>query len=337
MKLSSKNLTKYISLFLTCFVLSCSTFGENKMNSLKVVGLTKPKKFKSSERVVVYYPWWAWEKWENRKSDLEKVTHIIIAFANPDKKGDLYIKHFDPEKLIKLVNAAHSKGVRVLISIGGGKGPNYSKILAKSSVDGFCQKIMEYIDKYKLDGLDVDIEGNMIVEAQYKAFIAKISPMLKKEDKLLTSAVGWYRRERIKKETLVLFDFVNVMAYDEKGSWAPNNPGQHSSVSWGKKNLDYWHKLGVSKEKLVLGVPFYGKDFTDSKNVHSLSYKDILAKHPDAHSKDKIGLLYYNGKATIKEKCGIARKYGGIMVWEISQDSNDKHSLLDVIHENIKK
>jgi chitinase len=224
-----------------------------------------------------------------------------------------------------------------LISIGGGGGPDYSKVLNSEAVDGFCKKIIDFIDKYNLDGLDVDIEGNMIVEDQYKRFISKISPMMKKEKKLLTCALGWYRRERIKKETLDKFDFVNIMAYDETGAWNPNRPGQHSSVAWAKRNLDYWHKKGVPKEKLVLGVPFYGKDFTKDKKVIGMKYWEILEKHPEAHSKDEIGNLYYNGKATIKKKCGIAKEYGGIMVWEITQDSNDKHSLLDVIHKNIKR
>ncbi len=69
------------------------------------------------------------------------------------------------------------------------------------------------------------------------------------------------------------FDFVNVMTYDLHGSW--NNYIGHHAPLYPKKdetgddrylNIDwvvkYWLSKGLSKDKLVLGLPAYGRTFT---------------------------------------------------------------------------
>lgn len=51
--------------------------------------------------------------------------------------------------------------------------------------------------------------------------------------------------------------------------------------------------------------------------------------------KDEFDSVYYNGMATIKEKTGLAIREGlaGVMIWEISQDTQDETSLLKAIND----
>ena len=195
-------------------------------------------------------------------------------------------------------------------------------------------KIASYVDDHRFDGLDVDIEGPSI-NKDYGAFIVDLSAALKPKGKLLTAALSQgYGGKNVPDSVLDRFDFVNVMAYDAAGSWNPNAPGQHSSMEFAKKNVEHWLKRGLPASKTVLGVPFYGYGFGKAFRRGTYSYKDILAKFPDADKADQVGeTIWYNGVATIeaKTKYAIDHKLAGIMIWSLDNDVKGEKSLLDAI------
>jgi GH18 family chitinase len=139
------------------------------------------------------------------------------------------------------------------------------------------------------------------------------------------------------------------MAYDKTGPWRPSAPGQHSPMSYVTDHLDYWSKeRNMPKEKLVVGVPFYGYGFgplaDTSKRYQSMSYKDIIAAFPGAATQDEMalpnngGTIYYNGMPTIKAKTEVAMQRGsGVMIWQLLADTNNDTSLLNVITQTIRK
>src|SRR5690606_4840338 len=60
--------------------------------------------------------------------DFSKVTHINIAFFNPDANGNFHASQ--GTGLDQIVAKAHQHNVRVLLSIGGGSlRPNYTELL----------------------------------------------------------------------------------------------------------------------------------------------------------------------------------------------------------------
>jgi len=90
---------------------------------------------------------------------------------------------------------------------------------------------------------------------------------------------------------------------------------------------------GWPKEHVLLGVPFYGKDF-DQGGGQYISYSDILKQYPDAYKADRVNNIYYDGISTIAEKTQyvVDNDFSGIMIWEITQDSKvDSTSLLSSI------
>lgn len=123
------------------------------------------------------------------------------------------------------------------------------------------------------------------------------------------------------------------MSYDNTGPWTPENPGQHSSYENSEIGIEFWNKLQhISSDKITLGVPFYGYNFT-SKPVTVLTYAQIIALENQATDQDQVNSIFYNGSLLIERKVQLAsEKAGGIMIWEIGQDSFNKYSLLDVIH-----
>jgi hypothetical protein len=136
---------------------------------------------------------------------------------------------------------------------------------------------------------------------------------------------------------LAAYDWINMMVYDLTGPWNPSNVGPHSPYSFAENAINYWVNQGVPKNKLTLGVPFYGYDFTDQNNVTALTYSQIVAMNPDNAQVDQVGQLYYNGIPTIEAKTVLAmNEVSGIMIWELGQDRFDEYSLLDKIYEVIQ-
>lgn len=314
-------------------VFSCAppvedTSNDTELNSIEydvTADETTPNK-----RVVVYIPYWSFDYARTNTLDLDKVSHVNLAFVNPDSNGDFSFPDVSTTAIHSLVDEAHNKGVKVLMSIGGaGATEKYDEWVKPVYVQGFVNKMLNCMFEYQLDGIDVDLEGERIT-ADYNGFIEAIYNTLPDKDMLLTAAVQMYTGGRISTTALTYFDFINPMAYDLTGPWNPG--GQHSSYEFAVDNLNYWvNTRGVTASKVCLGVPFYGYNFNVGDGEY-ISYRDIIKDNPeDLWKQDQTGKTYYNGSTTIAAKTELAQNYGGIMVWEISQDAEAPYSLLDVI------
>jgi len=112
-------------------------------------------------------------------------------------------------------------------------------------------------------------------------------------------------------------------------------------MSMAVEDLTYWvGTRGIPKEKVTLGLPFYGYGFGVNA-PESMSYQDIVNKYPASWNVDQLtvtggGVIYYNGSATIQDKTIFALKNaGGVMIWQLLQDAAGERSLLKAIHSRI--
>lgn len=267
-----------------------------------------------------------------------KLTHLNISFANPDKDGNLLFSG-DLDAVVKYAKTANPK-ILVSISLGGGvisaeQAANWSYLIDKpENRPQLIQNIKKFIQDHQLDGVDVDLEWDAVTSG-YSGFVIELKKVMNEQKKLMTAALPNNTRfVNINNEALNAFDFINVMCYDKTGPWSPNSPGQHSSFDFSKEGIEFWKSQHVSSEKLTLGVPFYGYNFTYPE-VTSTTYGQIIEAGTQFADQDEIGKIYYNGRTTISQKVEYAsQNAGGIMIWEISQDSFDNnYSLLEVIHQ----
>lgn len=288
-------------------------------------------------RIVGYITSWKDVPAFTQSFDFKQVTHLNWAFLNPDASGNLVGVN---NGLTQLVAKAHENNVKVLISIGGGSAgegiikENFHRLIStRENRADFIHRLMVYLDTYQLDGLDVDEEGPAI-NKDYGAFIKQLSDSVKPKGILLTTAVGW-GNENIPDKVLPLFNFVTLMAYDKTGSWDQNRPGPHSPYSYAEQMIKDFKKRGVKKEKLCLGLPFYGYGFYNAAG--SYNYNKLLAKFPDAWQKDQVAdTIYYNGIPTIWKKTKLAMaKTSGVMIWELTHDTCGERSLLKVISSTV--
>ena len=287
-------------------------------------------------RVVGYLP--TYRDLNPTRLNLSALSHLCIAFANPTGEGnESDFETTAQARILPLVDAAHEEGVQVLASIAGGtqeQGELVGAQIMPEHVDSYIQGLLNLIERYDLDGIDVDIEGAAITET-YEPFVKKLRAALPAE-KLLTAAVATKHGEPIPTGALAEYDFINLMAYDHC-SWT-DEPCDQASLEGARDDLDYWigHK-GVLRGKLVLGVPFYGWCWGCADSQTARTYAQILGQYPEAKNSDWIVdgdiTISLNSETTILEKARLGREYGGIMIWELGQDAAGDDSLLSAIAE----
>jgi chitinase len=297
---------------------------------------------RAANRVVAYVPNWIDLKSFAETIDYPRITHINVAFENPtNDSGDLSFS----EKNNVLIAKAKEKGVKILISIGGGSASGnkklqsrYFDLLSDGKRAGFVAKLAAYVESHQFDGLDVDIEGPSI-NKDYGAFVADLGAAFKPKGKLLTAALSkGYGGNNVPDSVFEHFDFVNVMAYDGAGYWNPNAPGQHSSLEFAKTSTAYWLNRGLPKDKVVLGVPFYGYGFGEAFRKRDYPYAKVVADFPGAELVDQVGnTIWYNGIPTIKAKARyvVEEGLGGVMIWSLDSDVKGEKSLLTAIDETL--
>ncbi|MCY7330471.1 MAG: T9SS type A sorting domain-containing protein [Saprospiraceae bacterium] len=287
-----------------------------------------------SFKVVGYLPHYRFS-WLN-DIEFERLTHVNIAFANPDAQGNLSVEGVN---ITPAVTKAHQKGCKVFISLAGGyltpaTEANWNNLALPANRPAFIQKIVQYVQSRHLDGVDVDLEWQY-VQDWYSPFVLELKAALAPLNLPLTAALpGGYRYPQITPAALAAYDWVNMMVYDLTGPWDPSNPGQHSPYDWAEQCIQYWQNQGVDAQQLTLGVPFYGYDFGASP-VESFTYRGIVNQDPTNAQLDQVGQKYWNGMPTIQAKTQLALdEVAGIMIWEVGQDAfgeNAAYSLLRAI------
>lgn len=262
-------------------------------------------------KLVCYFTNWAWYRPGLGKylpDDIEDYlcTHIVYGFAVLDYDG-LTIKPHDSwadldNKFYERVVAKKQQGAKVLIAIGGwndSAGDKYSRLVrSAASRARFVKHIVEFIQKYGFDGLDLDWEypacpqvdcskGVAGEKEGFTSLVRELHDAFKPFGFLLSSAVSpsktvidaGYEVSKL----AVLFDWIAVMCYDYHGQWdkktghlAPLRHHPDDDVDFFNTDftMRYWIKLGAPPQKLVMGMPLYGQAFTlaDPKN-HGLNAK----------------------------------------------------------------
>ena len=232
-----------------------------------------------------------------------------------------------------------NNNIKIYISIGGGYLTDEQASIWSNSIDIkdnrpiIINEIVSFVVDNSLDGVDVDLEWQYVTSG-YSNFVIELKSALSAKGKGMTAALpGTTKFDNITQEALQTFDFINIMAYDFTGPWNPTASGQHSSYNNAVESINFWKNTGISQSKLTLGVPFYGYDFSNSSNVTSFTFGQMVSTNNSYSEIDNVDMKFYNGRPTIKSKVKLAsEQVSGIMIWELGQDSFSDYSLLKTIH-----
>ncbi len=278
-----------------------------------------------AQRIIGYMPSWAGDA---NTIQYSKLSHINYAFALPNSDGS--IKAIDnPAKLQTIVSKAHAAGAKVLVAVGGWSDggvvldPTFETLAGNATSRArFVTACMSLVSTYGLDGIDIDWEYPDLGQSStnYDLLMGALSTSLKAQGKLLSAAVvgNGSQADGIPASVFAKVDWLNVMSYDA-------NDFQHSTYDYALQCLSYWSGRGLAKNKINLGVPFYGRPSWES-------YATLVGRGADPNA-DVFGNVGYNGITTIKKKTQYVKDngYGGMMIWELSGDLNNGNSLVSAM------
>jgi chitinase len=294
--------------------------------------------------------------------------------------------------------------LKVLLSVGGWtlSSPFSDVALTEESRQKFARSAVEMMQKYAFDGLDIDweypvgggLEGNKTRKEDkpnYTLLLAELRKQLDaagekdKKKYLLTiaSPAGPATMQNMELDKIAkICDWLNLMAYDFHGSWekvtnhhAPLYASKADPIAENKllcvdAAVQAYLKAGVPSEKIVLGVPFYGRGWGgvkananglhqpatgpapkgtweqanwDTKDLlNNISKKAKLFRDPDSKAPwlydEKSGVfITFDDAESLKCKGNyiLEKKLGGAMIWEASGDTSD-HQLLKALREGMK-
>lgn len=267
------------------------------------------------KQVVGYFPAYRYASAFN-SIDFSAMSHVILSFIRY-QDGNL-ICDFNESQIQAVKEKCNESGAKLMISLGGWGGFSYTNnpIDTEKERTEFIDGLMYYVDTYDLDGLDIDIEiTNEDFWPYFDAFASALSKRLKSQGKLLTMAVSTWFTDNIETSTYNYFDFLNLMCYD--------------SMSKIRNYITYYRARGVSDERMIIGVPFFGSD----EDGNSYTYAEIIESNKTELSQsDHYNGISYDGIPQITAKAEYSLSFGGIMIWEIGQDSFEaEYSLLHAI------
>jgi GH18 family chitinase len=297
---------------------------------------------------------------EMQQRGLDRYTHLVLAFANPTPAGEMLdvgglacapagpgnATMVSDAQLRSLVASAHRAGTKVLASLGGAVippcGGDWGQLLRSPMRAKLVSALLDLVVRYDLDGLDVDLEGELMSAidkaGNYTPFVRDLATGLHARSKILTAATGSYPGGMVPDAALPYFNLIGVMSYDQVGpTWG--TPGsEHSTYEQAETDLALWIRKGVPASKLALGVPFYGRGFGSYREGWSL--QDIATQYGNRQlASDVVGercggcsYITYNGLPTLERKGELAGAWGaGVMVWEVGQDLTDGRAIRQLV------
>jgi chitinase len=323
----------------------------------------------------------------------EKLTHVDYAFAHIVAGRAVLDQPGAAADLARLRDLKKTNPrLKVLVSVGGWTADGFSDAaLTESSRQVFAHSVVELLRQHDLDGVDVDWEypgqgkdagikyreedkGNFtLLLKDLREALEAVGPATKHtgaDHYLLTIAAadGEYFNHVEMSRLQVYVDWINEMAYDFFNSLTPTT-GHHAGLYRSKSGaaadrtadaaVKQYLAAGVPAEKVVLGVPFYGRGFAGvtAKN-HGIDqpyerfqdfypytvlverfigkqgyvrYWDDAAEVPYLWNEKSRSFISFEDPQSLALKVCYARDQhlGGMMFWELSLDRNDQ--LLDVI------
>lgn len=323
------------------------------------------------------------------------VTHINYAFVNVDTSGNLilfdpwadcdYRENWNIEKpfhgnfaeLIELKRK--NPHLKTFFSVGGWTlSTTFSKMAESPEARRhFVSQCIEFCEKYHFDGIDIDWEYPCMQEHAGRACDTKNFTLLLSElyqaakshspHLLVTIAAPagpqHYQNIEVSKIHHYL-DWINLMTYDFAGAGWTEVTNHHAPLYRTCQGdplfnceaaVDYYLSQGVPPEKLILGMPLYGRSFAQvphhgqglggaykgagsgttseagmrffydiKKNLLS-TYQyhwDDQAKAPYLYHREKGEFVTFEDERSLTIKCKYIKhkNLGGAMVWELGMD-----------------
>ncbi len=283
------------------------------------------------------------------------INEVAPTYFTIDSKGNLIISHLDEE----FIQNVKQDGVTVTPFLSN----NWSRSKGRAALknkENLTNQIVEAIEKYNLDGVNIDIENLTSSDRdEFSAFIRLLKEKLSPDSKLTVSVAanpyaletGWQGSYDYMALGEVA-DYLFVMAYDEHSYGG--GAGAVASANFVEQSIQYALQQ-VDKSKIVIGIPLYGRFWRDGSDVGGdaivigdvprivsklnaeVSYLEeeqtayATFSVPEGYKIKVNGVelaagnykMWYENEESIKYKLHLVNQYnlGGAGVWALGQES----------------
>lgn len=290
-------------------------------------------------------------------NQLDFVTYAF-ALITPDGKLQPYsIRYLEELLALKKVNP----NLKVLMAIGGWGAEGFSDAaLTPASRYTFAREVQSFVNKYNLDGIDIDWEypGSNVSgiksrpedKENFTLLLQALRDVLGPNKWLTVAGSGddFYINNVEIDKIAPLIDYFNLMSYDLTAGETGENAAKHqanlfeSPLGLPGKSVDgYVQNLidaGMPSEKILLGVPFYGRYGATLTKTYDQILQEYLINNPNYSVRwdntakasyivdqlDKFVLSYDNALALyfkgqyVRDNC-----LGGMFSWQSGMDKNN--------------
>ncbi|MBR2060609.1 MAG: glycoside hydrolase family 18 protein [Tidjanibacter sp.] len=323
-----------------------------------LAGCKAEQKEVSNDKVVIAYV----TSWSSVIPDPAHLTHINYAFGHVTNSFD-GVRIDNPQRLKTLVALKEVKPkLKVMLSVGGWGSGRFSEMASTDERrKAFAKDCLRVVEEFGLDGIDIDweyptsdmagISASPDDTENFTLLMKELRRVLPAEMQLTMASAANAKYVDFK-EAVQYMDFVNVMNYDMASAPQHHSGMYRSEMSPGitcEEGILAHVEAGVPMEKLVFGMPFYGRasgaleGFNDYKNIVQLPEDkftiewDDTAKAPyvvEVKSGDVV--CTFDDPRSIAIKCDYIAEKGmrGAMYWDYDGDTED-HTLARAVWEGV--
>jgi spore germination protein YaaH len=203
------------------------------------------------------------------------------------------------------------------------------------------------------DGINIDFESlNGKDRTRFTQFVSDLTAAAH-EKRLVVSidlprgSVKWNAQTAFDHEKLAgIVDYIITMTYDQhwKGS---TEPGSVAGLQWVEEGVKEFLSYGIPRDKLIMGVPYYVREWTVSPAGELLGNRALLMKDLDALISAKNASLTWDSRFnqykveyredgntrvfwmenndSMKARIEIAKKYdlAGVAAWRLGYETAD--------------
>lgn len=283
-----------------------------------------------------------------------------------DNEGQFYVRNL---AVPEYVSWAHERGYQVWALFSNDFDPDLTSE-ALASYDTrmlLIKQLLNFAEMYDLQGINIDFE-NVYYEDQalFTQFVREMTPFLHEQglvvsiDVTIRGGSPMWSLFADRRELGKVVDYMIVMTYDEHWAASPI-AGSVASLPWTEKGIvDIMREDDVPASKLILGVPYYTRIWTEEAvdgqvkvssrawymetvqnyiREHGLTpvYLEDVGQHYVEHELDgKTFKIWIEDEVSMRSRIEIVNKYdlAGVASWRRGFETPD---IWDVVKETLEQ